>query len=114
MLTVTDSKSGKSYEVVDYRKPYGGETYLSANSNVLMCTSDEGSHGRPILKPIKWRAEEGELFYYVTTDSVTQVLKALDAGMTLSNGCYELGNYYSSEAEAQVVADKINKIFDEG
>ena len=69
MLTVTDSKDGKSYEVVDYRKPNGGDMFLSYNLRARMCTVDNGSEPRPILKPIKWRAEVDELYYAVHSDA---------------------------------------------
>ena len=116
MLTVTDSKSGKSYKIVDYIVPCNGMKFLSASGKVLI----QGDTGEtnccwPILKPIKWRADEGEYFYHaITYRGKAEVKESQDFSGSYSDGCHSAGNYYSTKAEAQVVADKINKIFDEG
>tara|TARA_R110000824_G_scaffold44806_1_gene130105 strand:- start:134 stop:484 length:351 start_codon:yes stop_codon:yes gene_type:complete len=114
MLTVTDSKTGLEYEVIEVRGVKRGDTFLSHSNSVLTCNHDEMiTHIHPILKPIKWRAKEGELFHTVNiTHDFAYVSSCID-DRTNYNSAYATGNYYRTSEEAQVAVDKINTMFKE-
>lgn len=56
----------------------------------------------------RWRAEEDRKFFFVSYSG--QAIRALDLRDLFSSGCYELGNYFKTEGEAQAVADYLKAL----
>lgn len=56
----------------------------------------------------RWRAEHGELYYYIYEN--TKIGYKGDWGSADDDKNYEAGNYFQTKAQAQAVADKIKQI----
>ena len=57
----------------------------------------------------RWRAEKGERYYYVGTDSTIDDF--IEDGDQTDNTNYECGNYFKTREAAEKVAAQIRKIF---
>ena len=115
MLTITDSETGIEYEVVGTRCTKNGDTFISLLDNCIMVAKGGGDNPiRTILKPIKWRAKEGEQYYIVHNSYGARILLQYEECTLPHRTQHESGNYYRTEEEAQAVADKFNNIFKEG
>lgn len=51
----------------------------------------------------RWRAKKNEEYYY--TNSVGDICNGIEGNYELDNKRYELGNYFKTEKEAQIVID---------
>lgn len=60
------------------------------------------------IEEIKWRAEEGDAYYYIGYD--LSVVRSFEYDEIGDNGCYNAGNYFQSKEEAQKYADKFKAI----
>lgn len=61
------------------------------------------------LEDIRWRAEKGEVFHYVSGS--LEVLSLQDSRGRVSDGMYKVGNYFRTPEAAKKVADQIKDIF---
>ena len=61
------------------------------------------------LEDIRWRAKEGEGFYFV--NSQLDIMRMLDGRYTADEEQYKKGNYFRTPEAAQKVADQIKEIF---
>lgn len=61
------------------------------------------------LEDIRWRAKEGEGFYFV--NSQLNIMRMLDGRYTADEEQYKKGNYFRTPEAAQKVADQIKEIF---
>lgn len=61
----------------------------------------------------RWRAKEGERYYYVKTSPPSTVIVDFehDHNFTRDNFNFENGNYFKTKEQATKVADKIKHIF---
>ena len=57
----------------------------------------------------RWRAEEGGLYYYVTT--IYSIEETKDLRLSSDDMYYELGNYFRTREAAEKVASQIRDIF---
>ena len=62
-------------------------------------------------EPKRWRAKEGETYYRFTSNF--EVKGFYDDNDISDNVAYDSGNYFQTKEEAQEVADKLNKCFQE-
>ncbi len=62
-------------------------------------------------EPKRWRAKEGETYYRFTSNF--EVKGFYDDNDISDNVAYDSGNYFKTKEEAQEVADKLNKYFQE-
>lgn len=62
-------------------------------------------------EPKRWRAEEGQRYYYI--DTYFEVSSFKEECHNTDTKLYNLGNYFQTEKEAQEVADKLKKCFQE-
>lgn len=62
------------------------------------------------LEKFRWRAEEGENYYYITDNGV---ICGIDDGFPLDTYRYDSGNYFKTESEANEYAEKIKKLLKE-
>lgn len=62
------------------------------------------------LEDIRWRAEKGEYFYYVSTDSFS-AMRLQDSRGSVSDAMYNNCNYFRTPEAAQKVADQMKEIF---
>ena len=60
--------------------------------------------------PKRWRAEEGEYYYYISLDLGIIKTKSY-SNDDFDNERYNLGNYFQTEAEAQKVKEKLDKFW---
>ena len=115
MLTVTDSKDGKVYTVARYDTLTPNDIYIKDGNIYTAGHSNSRQAKMLILKPIKWRAKLGAIFYAVRMhQGQANAYSRVDSHGYVNSGCYNTGNYYQTEFEAQAIADKINNIFQEG
>lgn len=97
---------------------YKDDDYVSTTvgvyhkDNVLPYEGNEsllGTDKNPKSK--RWRAEMGEVYWYVGTDAV--VVNDKDYHQVPSDLRYLAGNYFRTQEAAEVVADKIKKLFND-
>jgi hypothetical protein len=90
-----------------------GEHFLSRDE--IITHTNKGYLGKHyILKPIKWRAEKGSMYYVVSVSSDGFDVEAnKEAQDSYDNSYHKTGNYHRTSEEAQAVADKINAMFKE-
>lgn len=62
------------------------------------------------LEDIRWRAEKGEYFYYVSAESFS-AMRLQDSRGNVSGSMYKNNNYFRTPEAAQKVADQIKEIF---
>lgn len=60
--------------------------------------------------PKRWRAEEGEYYYYISLDLGIIKTKSY-SNDDFDNERYNLGNYFQTEAEAQKVKEELDKFW---
>ena len=116
MLTVIDNVTGAEYTVYDANgRIQAGDFFIAADGSVLREAKDTMAY-RCILKPIKWRAKEDEIYWHVLSSYRGGMMRTThfkESRGTFANQAYDMGNYYRTPEEAQAVADKINSIFKE-
>ena len=59
--------------------------------------------------PKRWRAEKGETYYFFTSNF--EVEKYYDHNDYNDNKAYDSGNYFRTEVEAEIIAQKLNTYF---
>lgn len=76
---------------------------------VLPYEGNEGLLGTDnSLKPKRWRAERGKVYYFVGDElRVTSSSEDFD---TIDDNRYQIGNYFKSYKEAEVVAEKFKEL----
>ncbi len=62
-------------------------------------------------EPKRWRAEKGDIYYSFTSNFGVE--ESIEDNYYLDNKAYDSGNYFKTKEEAQEVADKLNKYFQE-
>ncbi len=64
-------------------------------------------------EPKRWRAEKGRLYYFVKFNARAWVFSGenKDGYDHVDNGYYNSGNYFRTEAEAKIIAQKLNTYF---
>jgi hypothetical protein len=93
----------------EYRRPAKGEGWLGIHGNSFDTSGGVAPLGCFfILKPVKWRAEQGEMFYLVTNRMT--VTSTTDIRTKSDNVQYESGNYFRTEKEAENAASAIKEL----
>lgn len=97
----------------EYRSPNEGEYFLSKDEDCVMMWKYRNSVlGRRFImekeEPKHWRAGKGSGYYYVTSRG--DVDRGFDCNYPMDAQRYSIRNYYKTEEEAQVVADKIKAL----
>ena len=115
MLTLTDSKDGKMYEIRSAGATVkANDMYISEDGEIKIAYVNTSAI-RTTLNPIKWRANTGEGYHRVVAyEQGAAVDSFVDYRMYSDDVFYDKGNYYRTKKDAQAVADKINAIFKEG
>jgi hypothetical protein len=91
----------KEWEVVGIDSPVTGDYFVSRHYKVFLCTTSS-SEERLIVKPILFRAEEGELYYTVIVHSKgVEVFQRREAADEMDENNFERGNYFKTEGDAQ-------------
>ena len=66
-------------------------------------------------EPKRWRAEEGEYYYYFIRDeydfNLDKIYKSIDYRDYTSNEQYKIGNYFQTKEQAQEIVDQMNTYF---
>lgn len=62
-------------------------------------------------KPKRWRAEYGSEYWCVTTDLTSIAYIERDDGF--DDNLYDVGNYFKTKEEAEVMAEKIKKLLND-
>lgn len=81
-----------------YDKPYLIENKLVPDLQFLIDVVNE-KYGIPK----RWRAEENEVYYYIDSDDF--VNEIIDCRINKDDERYNLGNYFQTREEAQIVID---------
>lgn len=55
--------------------------------------------------PERWRAEKGEIYYYISSNCI--ICNVMDTHDGNDRENYSMGNYFRTEEEAQAMADRI-------
>lgn len=66
-------------------------------------------------EPKRWRAEEGEYYYFIKRDDydtkLDRVCKTTDNYGYIFNEQYKIGNYFKTKEEAEIIVQKLNTYF---
>ena len=62
-------------------------------------------------KEKRWRAEEGEIYWFIDTDFSGKVRDLWDQRSTDENVRYNLGNYFKTKEEAEKVKEELDKFW---
>jgi len=105
----------KGWEVVDYRFPREGESYLWSSSGGA-CSLHLANHGLNhtpalIVQRERWRAEEGGGYWFIDLSFVTQT--TVDWRKVIDDRLYESGNYFRSQMVAERAAEVMKKSLEE-
>ena len=95
----------------EYRVPNHAEPYLC--ESVAYCNNGHSKCPEPvfILRKKRWRAEQGEYFWYVTT--MTGCLDKAQDRWCMADSLYAIGNYFQTQEQAQQALDKFKQILKE-
>ena len=63
-------------------------------------------------KKKRWRAEEGEIYWFIDTDFSGKVRDLWDQRSTDENVRYNLGNYFKTKEEAEKVKEELDKFWE--
>lgn len=91
------------------------ETHYCVSASYKYCIPYEGNEHRlgttdePKQKPNRWRAEKDGYYYYIFTASF-EVRKQCEYNDIWCDECYNSGNYFKTEKEAEEAAEKIKKL----
>jgi hypothetical protein len=102
---------GKEYEATgEFRRANYHEKVLNPNMDTLFSFPIYNSpEKRHIYKPKRWRAKEGEIYWHVASNGDGE--REGEIGYILDNERYELGNYFKTREEAEVMAEKVKELF---
>lgn len=65
----------------------------------------------PVIAKKRWRAKKRCTYFFVTArGAIQEVVEGRDR---CDNELYELGNYFQTEAEAKIMAQKVKQLFKE-
>lgn len=64
-----------------------------------------------IVKLPRWRAEKGERYFFVSTGDSISASSSCEESDEVDDARFESGNYFKTEKEAELYAEKILKIF---
>lgn len=110
IITVKD----KQYEIqfYDFIHNLSQEAYVVVSSGVKQVRDVHNEGGEYlVVKPVRARVPFGEKFWCITGSGKIQGIQ--DVRGSFSNLEYKRGNYFLNTNDAQVAADKIEKIFEE-
>lgn len=62
-------------------------------------------------QPNRWRAEKDGIYYFVDNDGIVRFTS--DKYSKIDNRKYNIGNYFKTKEEAQVIANKFKDLFKE-
>ena len=105
-------RDGNLYEPTgEFRNPLAGEHYAEVNSHIVNEAAYIYNGNRVvILKPKRWRAEHGYVYWFCAS---TDVSHSNEASCSIDDKRYAVGNYYKAEAQAQEAWEKIKQIYKE-
>lgn len=87
----------------------------TSGNDWVYCISYEGNErlcGTTIsLYPPRWRAEKGEIYYYIATNCI--ICNVMDTRDGLDSENYSIGNYFRTKEEAQAMANEFLLILKE-
>jgi hypothetical protein len=105
----------EGWEVVDYRVPGQGDTYLGQDHGgaYSLCTNlhEHAFSPKLIVKRKRWRADQRGIYYFV--DSTFCTLGRADDRDSRDNMLYGSGNYFRSQMVAERAAEVMKKSLEE-
>lgn len=91
----------------EFRCPKNGEHFIN-NFGCVARADILSVNAFPILRKKRWRAGYGLPYY--TVSEVGKVRKLIERDNHLSDLLYEIGNYFSTQEQAQEAASKIRDL----
>jgi hypothetical protein len=103
--------NGKEYEATgEFRKVVMDEVVLFSDGHSLYSfTLTESARKHHVYKPKRWKAKEGGMYWHVASNGDGE--REDEGGYMIDNERYELGNYFKTREEAEVMAEKVKELF---
>lgn len=106
-----DSNSICCLDIRGTRKDYDDEIMIVSLEEAEIINQKEKMINKKYGKKCRWRAKEGEIYYYAT--SFLDVNSPIEANISLDDIMYNNGNYFQTEEQALEAVKRIKKVLND-